>query len=908
MGIQVRTIPKARTMALRRLLATALSFFGSLPVALAAPQCDTAVPGFHLPAFDGEIGTVIAGDLGDGQKLYFGGKFRAAGASFAPRVARFDGTHFEPLGAGLDGEVKQLCVFNSAAGTALYAAGSFTASGSVPMRGLARWNGTSWSSIGDVIGGEVHGLDVIDFGSGPRLCVSGDFASIGGLTGPDLALFDGSAWTTVPTQSSGAPGFRDAARMDDGSGFRVYFATTNSNILSFDGTGWRLDGSVFGNGSTRPSLTVFDDGHGPRLYVTGHGFVTALQGQQSNQGLARFDGSQWSTLPGWTGTHVRAHCLSAVSGVPALYVLEQNLGLGRWTGSQFQWLPHWPQAQFWSGLLAPVDAGPIAGLWGCSSYESGGGTFSTATQSSLARYDGSSWTPFVSPQPAALPRSIGLTLYALGVHDDGTGAALHAAGRTIGADGDLSSGIARWDGASWSMLPGRFTEVFRGVRSITSFDDGSGARLYVGGSFRIDAGPWVNGPWELVAAWDGISWSSVGTNTPQPTTAVVRDMLEFDDGNGRALFVAGSFLSLGNSGADYVARWNGTSWQPVPGIEGPVHDLQVHDDGSGPALYAGGQFLTVEGQSAPRIAKWNGSSWSSVGGGLTMEIEAMASFGGALIVGGFDPFTPGATNNLRRWDGASWSTLSNSPLGDIKALLVRDTVRGPELVATGTFSTLESGAAAPKLARFDGTLWSGLDVGVANIDGAGGTGFALATYDDGLSAHGTLYVAGNFQATGASPSRSIARFVDACECDATTYCTSGTTSSGCTPVIAGVGRASATGTSSFALQASQLEGGRSGHVFYGLNGAATMPWGQSSHFLCVRAPTQRTGTQATLGTPGQCDGAIALDWNAFLASHPSALGAPLQAGQHVWAQAFFRDPPGPKHTALTNAVHFVICP
>jgi hypothetical protein len=78
--------------------------------------------------------------------------------------------------------------------------------------------------------------------------------------------------------------------------------------------------------------------------------------------------------------------------------------------------------------------------------------------------------------------------------------------------------------------------------------------------------------------------------------------------------------------------------------------------------------------------------------------------------------------------------------------------------------------------------------------------------------------------------------------------------------------------------------------------------------LCVKAPTQRTGTQPTGGTGGQCDGAFSLDWNAYVATHPSALGVPFSAGAEVRAQAYFRDPPGPKTTALSNGLRFTICP
>jgi hypothetical protein len=68
------------------------------------------------------------------------------------------------------------------------------------------------------------------------------------------------------------------------------------------------------------------------------------------------------------------------------------------------------------------------------------------------------------------------------------------------------------------------------------------------------------------------------------------------------------------------------------------------------------------------------------------------------------------------------------------------------------------------------------------------------------------------------------------------------------------------------------------------------------------------GVQGSGGAPGMCDGALASDWNAFVATHPSALGVPFTAGDQVRAQAWFRDPPSPKTTNLSNALSFYVCP
>jgi hypothetical protein len=78
--------------------------------------------------------------------------------------------------------------------------------------------------------------------------------------------------------------------------------------------------------------------------------------------------------------------------------------------------------------------------------------------------------------------------------------------------------------------------------------------------------------------------------------------------------------------------------------------------------------------------------------------------------------------------------------------------------------------------------------------------------------------------------------------------------------------------------------------------------------LCVKHPFQRTGAQNSGGTFNACDGALTLDWNAYRATHVASLGSPFAAGQHVFAQGWFRDPPSPKATMLSNALEFGVGP
>jgi hypothetical protein len=140
------------------------------------------------------------------------------------------------------------------------------------------------------------------------------------------------------------------------------------------------------------------------------------------------------------------------------------------------------------------------------------------------------------------------------------------------------------------------------------------------------------------------------------------------------------------------------------------------------------------------------------------------------------------------------------------------------------------------------------------------------------------------------------------------YCTGGTTTNGCVATITGSGTASASTGSGFTLSVANVEGTQTGILFYGLSGPKADAWGTGSSFLCVKSPLERMGTQNAGGTFGVCDGVLSIDWNAYIASTPSALGNPFAGGETVWAQGWFRDPPAPKTTSLSDGVEFVVCP
>jgi hypothetical protein len=178
----------------------------------------------------------------------------------------------------------------------------------------------------------------------------------------------------------------------------------------------------------------------------------------------------------------------------------------------------------------------------------------------------------------------------LTVWDDGSGPALFAGGSFTTVQGLPVSRIARFDGKTWSALPGTFASpsglssfTYPVVRSLCPYDDVSGPNLYVGGDFTGIAG--LASP--NLVRWDGTSWSAVGSGFNYPVHA----MVVMPGPAGPALIVAGDGWVPGlTSYSGRVARWDGMGWTTLGMTDNAIWDLEIHDDGAGPQLFVGGAF------------------------------------------------------------------------------------------------------------------------------------------------------------------------------------------------------------------------------------------------------------------------------------------------------------------------------
>jgi choice-of-anchor B domain-containing protein len=147
-------------------------------------------------------------------------------------------------------------------------------------------------------------------------------------------------------------------------------------------------------------------------------------------------------------------------------------------------------------------------------------------------------------------------------------------------------------------------------------------------------------------------------------------------------------------------------------------------------------------------------------------------------------------------------------------------------------------------------------------------------------------------------------------CGAVTYCTAGSSASGCQAAISSTGTASASATSGFSLDAAGVEGAKDGLFFFGANGRQANSWGSSTSYQCVVPPVKRGGLLTGTGTAGACDGSFSQDFNAlWCAACPSPLKNP-GAGAQLQAQLWYRDPFNTSNqtTSLSGAIEFTVAP
>jgi len=328
-------------------------------------------------------------------------------------------------------------------------------------------------------------------------------------------------------------------------------------------------------------------------------------------------------------------------------------------------------------------------------------------------------------------------------------AVLSVGGSFAMAGGVTAHNLAFWDGSVWTPVAGPSGEGTDGtVYSLGSCGYMEYDELCVGGWFGTAGGLAVSN----FAWWHGGYW-----NGPAGTVGPV---LALAGPYGMWPVVAGGWFSTaGGNTVNYVAEGYEGWWEPLSGPSGAgmdwvVYALRYFET----ELFAGGDFLTAGGVTAPFVARWDGSRWWPLSpqgpDNVVLSLEMFNDgTGWALYAGGlFTSAGGGAVRRVARWDGSGWSGIGGPSDDGAQVHALRREASG--LVAGGWFTHVD-GAVANNIARWNGSGWSALTG--PHGTGTNGPVYAVATFDDGTGR--MLYVGGDFTMAGGLPASHLARWV-----------------------------------------------------------------------------------------------------------------------------------------------------
>ncbi|MCL6539238.1 MAG: hypothetical protein K6T87_01380 [Roseiflexus sp.] len=616
------------------------------------------------------------------------------GPVFSPQALTYT---WENLGTGVEGLLNGSVNAIAISGTDVYVGGRFTNAGGVTSANyLARWDGAQWHAVGgaNAISASFPYVKAIAI-SGNNVFVGGAFTNAGGVPGADyIARWDGATWSGL---LSGTLGISNTVNTIVLSGTDVYVGGTFTDAGGVTGADY---------------IARWNSANNTRNLVGGpsaiNGFVNAI----AISGADVYVGGFFFNAGGVLGAN----------------------NIARWDGATNTWnLVGGPGA-----ITSFVNAIAISGT---NVYV--GGDFTGAGGVSgadyIARWNGATWSGLLSGT-----FGISNTVIAIAI----SGADVYVGGVFANAGGVTGAGgIARWNSASntWNLV-GAANAINAAVRDIKF----SGSDVYIGGDF-INAGG--NNANDYLIRWTGSAFVPPGSETAGPLNGTVSAVVV----SGTEVFVGGIFTNAGNvPGANYVAKWNGTTWSGLLsgtlGINGPfVSTIAL----SGTDVYVGGNFTDAGGvPGANSIARWNGSTWNAVGPtpSITGTVTTIAISGTEVFAGGIFFNAGGVTgaDNIARWNGTTWSGLLSGTFG-ISGTVTTIALSGTNVYVGGAFTNAGGVTGANRIARWNSANSTWNRLGAANAINATVNTIAIIGTD--------VYVGGNFtDAGGVTGANHIARW------------------------------------------------------------------------------------------------------------------------------------------------------
>jgi len=531
--------------------------------------------------------------------LYAAGNFQTDNSG--QRVARFEGPHWKSLGSGLpnttDAVVTSLEVLPNGD---LIAGGYFTSIGGIAAANIARWNGTAWHALG--AGLPVQTLSCVALPDGSLVASGGGW--VGATYTTSIMRWNGSSWADIRAgrntflgwslgvgsdgraimggQPSLVPG-GEVLRLDGAMWTTLGTSDDVVRVVHQTATGTLLAGGSFLSFGAAPTLGIAKlnwSGWSPvsvgtnapiRAYAaeTNGGFIAAGEfttigevGLPANR-IARWNGSNWSSLGSGTNAAVLAVAETPEGGVVAGGVFTSAGGVAAnrialWDGVA------------WSGLGAGLNGTVFAVAVLPNGEIVAGGQFAVsgaAAVTNIARWSEGAWQP--------LGTGVNGGVNALTVLPDG---GLLVGGDFTTAGGASAGRLALWREGTWSTFG---TGLNGSVRAISH---GCNGELFAAGNFSTAGGVSAH----RIARWDGAAWRAMGVGLNN----TVNGLTVLPDGG---VVAAGLFTMAGGQPAAGIALWERGGWSPLatvassPGAFYAVAATPLGD------VVAGGKFASVQG-------------------------------------------------------------------------------------------------------------------------------------------------------------------------------------------------------------------------------------------------------------------------------------------------------------------------
>ena len=133
-----------------RVAAGVVSSMLAVSSALAQPCLPAWSDQFSLSDFDSWIWDLAVHDDGSGPAVYAAGYFTRAGNVPVNYMARLEGSQWAPVGDQFDDQILSLATCDDwpGLGPQLFAGGAFRHVGDLEASSIARWDGTTWAPLG----------------------------------------------------------------------------------------------------------------------------------------------------------------------------------------------------------------------------------------------------------------------------------------------------------------------------------------------------------------------------------------------------------------------------------------------------------------------------------------------------------------------------------------------------------------------------------------------------------------------------------------------------------------------------------------------------------------------------------------------------------------------------------------